>query len=69
MNIQCHLCVGGTSVGEDIFKLEYGQRVVPGALGQVFDVTCRSLGTRNIEMFVLDEVNESSNEGFKDQNL
>jgi ATP-dependent RNA helicase len=67
MNTRCHLCVGGTSVGEDVFKLEYGKRVVPGALGQVFDVTWRSLGTRNIKMFVLDEANELANEGFKNQ--
>lgn len=25
MSIQCHCCIGGTSVGEDIRKLDYGQ--------------------------------------------
>ena len=30
MNVQCHACIGGTSIGEDIRKLEYGQHVVSG---------------------------------------
>lgn len=25
MSVQCHACVGGTSIGEDIRKLDYGQ--------------------------------------------
>ena len=37
MNVQCHVCIGGTSIGEDIRKLEYGQHVVSGTPGRVFD--------------------------------
>jgi ATP-dependent RNA helicase len=36
MNIQCHACIGGTNLGEDIRKLDYGQHVVSGTPGRVF---------------------------------
>ncbi|KAJ7687781.1 P-loop containing nucleoside triphosphate hydrolase protein [Mycena olivaceomarginata] len=68
MNIQCHACIGGTSIGEDIRKLEYGQHVVSDTPGRVFDmIQRRSLRTRNIKMLVLDEANELLNKGFRDQ--
>jgi hypothetical protein len=38
MNIQCHACIGGTNVGEDIRKLEYGQHIVSGSPGRVADM-------------------------------
>ncbi|KAF9031976.1 DEAD-domain-containing protein [Hymenopellis radicata] len=68
MNVQCHTCIGGTSIGEDIRKLEYGQHVVSGTPGRVFDmIQRRSLRTRNIKMLVLDEADELLNKGFKEQ--
>ncbi|KAH8084172.1 ATP-dependent RNA helicase FAL1 [Filobasidium floriforme] len=68
MNVQCHACIGGTSIGEDIKKLEYGQHVVSGTPGRVFDmIRRRNLRTRNIKMLVLDESDELLNQGFKDQ--
>ncbi|CDO76554.1 hypothetical protein BN946_scf184982.g13 [Trametes cinnabarina] len=68
MNVQCHACIGGTSIGEDIRKLEYGQHVVSGTPGRVFDmIRRRSLRTRNIKMLILDEADELLNKGFKDQ--
>ena len=36
MNVQCHACIGGTNVGEDIRKLDYGQHIVSGTPGRVF---------------------------------
>ena len=36
MNVQCHSCIGGTSIGEDIRKLDFGQHVVSGTPGRVF---------------------------------
>lgn len=36
MNVQCHACIGGTNLGEDIRKLDYGQHVVSGTPGRVF---------------------------------
>lgn len=51
MNVQCHACIGGTSIGEDIKKLEYGQHVVSGTPGRVFDmIRRRNLRTRNIKV-------------------
>lgn len=68
MNVQCHACIGGTSVGEDIRKLDYGQHVVSGTPGRVFDmIRRRNLRTRHIKMLVLDEADELLNKGFKDQ--
>jgi ATP-dependent RNA helicase len=53
MNVQCHACIGGTSVGEDIKKLEYGQHVVSGTPGRVFDmIRRRNLRTRNIKVSI-----------------
>lgn len=68
MNVQCHACIGGTSVGEDIRKLDAGQHVVSGTPGRVFDmIKRRHLRTRNIKMLVLDEADELLNRGFMDQ--
>jgi len=68
MNVQCHACIGGTSVGEDIRKLEYGQHIVSGTPGRVFDmIRRRHLRTKNIKMLILDESDELLNMGFKDQ--
>ncbi|EJD53566.1 ATP-dependent RNA helicase FAL1 [Auricularia subglabra TFB-10046 SS5] len=68
MNVQCHACIGGTSIGEDIRKLDYGQHVVSGTPGRVFDmIRRRNLRTRNIKLLVLDEADELLNKGFKDQ--
>ena len=67
MNVQCHACIGGTNVGEDIRKLDYGQHVVAGTPGRVFDmIRRRSLRTRAIKMLVLDEADEMLNKGFKE---
>ncbi|VDO95541.1 unnamed protein product [Soboliphyme baturini] len=68
MNVQCHACIGGTNVGEDIRKLDYGQHVISGTPGRVFDmIRRRSLRTRAIKMLVLDEADEMLNKGFKEQ--
>lgn len=68
MNVQCHACVGGTNVGEDIRKLDYGQHVVSGTPGRVFDmIRRRNLRTRSIKMLVMDEADEMLNKGFKEQ--
>lgn len=40
MNVQCHACIGGTNLGEDIRKLDYGQHVVSGTPGRVFGKHC-----------------------------
>eukprot|EP00037_Helgoeca_nana_P000126 m.20309 g.20309 ORF g.20309 m.20309 type:complete len:396 (-) comp10181_c0_seq1:312-1499(-) len=68
MSIQCHCCIGGTSVGEDIRKLDYGQHIVSGTPGRTFDmIQRRNLRTRGIKMLILDESDEMLNQGFKEQ--
>jgi len=66
--VQVHACIGGTNVGEDIRKLDYGQHVVTGTPGRVFDmIRRRNLRTRGIKMLVLDEADEMLTKGFKEQ--
>jgi len=68
MNVQCHACIGGTNVGTDIQKLDYGQHVVSGTPGRVFDmIRRRNLRTRAIKLLVLDEADEMLTKGFKEQ--
>lgn len=68
MSVQCHSCIGGTNIGEDIRKLDYGQHIVSGTPGRVFDmIKRRNLRTRSIKMFILDESDEMLNKGFKEQ--
>jgi len=68
MDVQCHACIGGTSIGEDIRKPEYGQHIVSGTPECVVDMIRRhTIRTRNIKMLILDEADELLNKGFKDQ--
>jgi len=68
MNVQAHVCIGGTNVGEDIRKLDFGQHVVVGTPGRTFDmIRRRNLRTRNIKLLILDEADEMLNRGFKEQ--
>jgi translation initiation factor 4A len=68
MGAQCHACIGGTSVREDMRKLDAGQHVVVGTPGRVFDMISRKvLRSNDIKMFVLDEADEMLSRGFKDQ--
>jgi len=68
MGAQCHACVGGTNVNEDIKKLQSGCHVVVGTPGRVYDmINRRALVPENIKLFVLDEADEMLSRGFKDQ--
>lgn len=68
MQAQCHACIGGTNVREDMRRLEAGTHVVVGTPGRVFDMISRKvLRTHNIKLFVLDEADEMLSRGFKDQ--
>jgi len=68
MNVQCHCCIGGMSIGEDIRKLDYGQHIVSGTPGRVFDmIQRRNLRTRSIKMLILDEADEMLAQGFNEQ--
>jgi len=68
LSIQCHACIGGTNVREDMRKLEGGIHIVVGTPGRVYDmISRRSLKTEGIRLFVLDEADEMLSRGFKDQ--
>ncbi|XP_046402791.1 eukaryotic initiation factor 4A-I [Ischnura elegans] len=68
MNAQCHACIGGTNVRDDMRKLEMGVHVVVGTPGRVYDmITRRALRPNTIKIFVLDEADEMLSRGFKDQ--
>ncbi|KIJ66039.1 hypothetical protein HYDPIDRAFT_27239 [Hydnomerulius pinastri MD-312] len=70
MGVQCHACIGGTSIGEDIRKLGSGQHVVSGTPGRVFDMIRRgALPTQNVKMLALDGADELLERGTKDQIL
>ena len=67
MNIQCHCCIGGTNIGDDIRKLDYGQHIVVGTPGRIYDmVRRRNLRTRSIKCLIMDEADEMLSKGFKD---
>jgi len=68
MQAQCHACIGGTNVREDIRRLEQGVHVVVGTPGRVYDMINRgALKPNTIKVFVLDETDEMLSRGFKDQ--
>jgi ATP-dependent RNA helicase len=68
MNVQVHACIGGTKVGEDVKKLDYGQHVVCGTPGRVFDMIRRkNLRVKEVKTLVLDEADEMLSRGFKEQ--
>ena len=68
MSVQCHACIGGKSIGEDIRRLDAGVHAVSGTPGRVFDmIQRRNLRTRSIKMLVIDEADEMLSRGFKEQ--
>ncbi|PVI08037.1 putative eukaryotic translation initiation factor 4 [Periconia macrospinosa] len=68
MNIECHACIGGTSVRDDMKALQDGPHVVVGTPGRVQDmIQRRVLKTDHMKMFVLDEADEMLSRGFTEQ--
>jgi len=69
LHVNCHACIGGTSVKNDIHVLESSPpHVIVGTPGRVFDMINRKfLDTSALRMFVLDEADEMLSRGFKDQ--
>lgn len=59
MNVHCHACIGGKSVGDDIRQLEKGQQIISATPGRVLDmIRRRALNTRHVKMLILDEADE-----------
>lgn len=50
MGVQCHACIGGTNVRDDIKRLEAGVQIVVGTPGRVYDMLNRSA----LRMSILD---------------
>ena len=68
MNVECHACIGGTNVRDDMSKLQEGVHVVVGTPGRVYDmINRRALRTDHIKMFCLDEADEMLSRGFTEQ--
>lgn len=68
MNIECHACIGGTSVRDDMKALQEGPQIVVGTPGRVQDmIQRRVLKTDNMKMFILDEADEMLSRGFTEQ--
>jgi translation initiation factor 4A len=67
MQAQCHACIGGANMREDIRTLQEGFHVVVGTPGRIYDmIDRRALRVTDIKMFVLDEADEMLSRGFKD---
>ncbi|CED84524.1 dead-domain-containing protein [Phaffia rhodozyma] len=67
MSIECHACIGGVNVREDMQKLAEGPHVIVGTPGRVFDmINRRALKTDHVKMFCLDEADEMLGRGFRE---
>lgn len=67
LGVQCHACIGGSSVQDDMKKLDEGQHIVVGTPGRVKDMILRGcFRTKSLKMFVLDEADEMLSRGFRD---
>ena len=54
MNIQCHACIGGTNVREDMARLSDGAQVVVGTPGRVYDmINRRAFRTDHLKICLL----------------
>lgn len=69
MNIQCHACIGGTHMGDDVKKLSSGgHQIVSGTPGRIVDmIKRRLLMVKQVKMLILDEADELMTKGFKEQ--
>lgn len=67
MGVDCFACIGGTSMGEELKKLQKKQyKVISGTPGRVRDVIKRrQVSTRHIKMLVLDEADSLLEQGFQ----
>jgi ATP-dependent RNA helicase len=67
--VNCHACIGGKSLGNDLKELERGGvQVVSGTPGRVYDLIRRNaLQMSGLKAMILDEADEMLNRGFKEQ--
>jgi ATP-dependent RNA helicase len=68
MQVTCHACIGGKSIGDDIRVLQSGCQIVSGTPGRVYDmIRRRVLKTKNVKILVIDEADEMLGRGFREQ--
>jgi len=69
MNVNCHTCIGGKSLGNDIKELERSNvQIVSGTPGRVYDLIKRNiLRMERLKAMILDEADEMLSRGFKEQ--
>jgi ATP-dependent RNA helicase len=69
LNIKCHACIGGKSLGLDLKEFEHGKvQVVSGTPGRVYDLIRRNaMSTTHLKIMILDEADEMLRRGFKEQ--
>ncbi len=69
IQVNCHACIGGKSLGNDLKELERGGvQVVSGTPGRVYDLIRRNaLQMSSLKAMILDEADEMLNRGFKEQ--
>jgi ATP-dependent RNA helicase len=67
--VNCHACIGGKSLGNDMKELERGGvQIISGTPGRVYDLIRRNaLNMANLKAMILDEADEMLNRGFKEQ--
>ena len=53
MNADCHACIGGTNVREDLHRLSTGVQIVVGTPGRVFDMINRKALSKSLDMPLL----------------
>jgi translation initiation factor 4A len=67
VRVQCHACIGGGYVRNDIKKLQEGVHIVVGTPGRIYDmIDRRVLRVTDIKMVVLNEADEMLSRGYKD---
>ncbi|EAU38411.1 eukaryotic initiation factor 4A [Aspergillus terreus NIH2624] len=68
MNINCHACIGGTAIRDDMKALQEGPPIVVGTPGRIQDmIQRRVLKTDQMKLFILDEADEMLSRGFTEQ--
>lgn len=69
LNVKCHACIGGKSLGLDLKELEKGGvQVISGTPGRVYDLIRRNaLSTTHLKAMIMDEADEMLRRGFKEQ--
>eukprot|EP01083_Nonionella_stella_P086484 240309_1 len=66
--LKCHMCIGGTSVRDDIKAIEGGVHIIVGTPGRVNSMINKNvLKLNNLQLFILDEADEMLSRGFKEQ--